>query len=98
MEIGTNTNPYRSPSHVRTRWWIIPGVIALAAYGFVTPSLLPDVGSAQFGRAFAVYGGIFIIMSLAWGRVLDDFVPDVGDYAGAAMVLTGVGIMWWYPR
>ncbi|CAN0390178.1 unnamed protein product, partial [Ectocarpus sp. 8 AP-2014] len=56
-----------------SRWWIIPGVLLLAAYGFVTPGLLPDVSSAEFGRAFAVYGGIFIAMSLGWGAVFDGF-------------------------
>lgn len=70
----------------------------LAGYGFVTPGLLPDTSSAEFGRAFAVYGGIFIAMSLAWGAALDGFAPDAGDYAGAFVVLVGVAMMWWYPR
>lgn len=43
----------------RTRWWLVPGVLLLSAYVFVTLGLLPDVTSAKFGRAFAVYGGIF---------------------------------------
>lgn len=73
-------------------------MLLLAAYGFVTPGLLPDVSSAAFARAFAVYGGIFIAMSLGWGAALDGFAPDAGDYAGACVVLAGVSIMWWYPR
>lgn len=89
---------YAWPGCPRDRWWIIPGILLLSAYGFVTPALLPDVASAEFGRAFAVYGGIFIAMSLAWGAALDGFVPDAGDYAGAAVVVSGVAIMWWYPR
>lgn len=70
----------------------------LAVYGFVPAALLPDTSSAEFGRAFAVYGGVFIAMSLAWARIFDGFAPDPGDYAGAAVALVGVGIMWWYPR
>ncbi|CAM9886629.1 unnamed protein product [Ectocarpus sp. 13 AM-2016] len=81
-----------------SRWWIVPGVLLLTAYGFVTPGLLPDVSSAEFGRAFAVYGGIFIAMSLGWGAVFDGFRADAGDYAGACVVLAGVAVMWWYPR
>lgn len=70
----------------------------LASYGFVTPSLLPDTNSAEFGRAFAVYGGIFIAMSLGWAAAVDGFQPDGGDYMGACIILVGVSIMWWYPR
>lgn len=81
-----------------SRWWIVPGVVALAVYGFVPSALLPDTSSAEFGRAFAVYGGVFITMSLAWGRVFDHFEPDIGDYVGATVALVGAGIMWWFPR
>ena len=70
----------------------------LAAYGFVAPALLPDVASAEFGRAFAVYGGVFVAMSLSWGVLFDGFKPDAGDYAGASVALVGVAIMWWFPR
>lgn len=73
-------------------------MLLLSAYGFVTPILLPDVAAAEFGRAFAVYGGIFIAMSLGWASVFDGFAPDAGDYAGACVVLIGVSVMWWYPR
>ncbi|CAM9432949.1 unnamed protein product [Laminaria digitata] len=86
------------PPRPPRRWWIIPGVLLLAAYGFVAPALLPDVASAEFGRAFAVYGGVFIAMSLSWGALFDGFVPDVGDYVGASVALVGVAIMWWFPR
>lgn len=80
------------------RWWLAPGVLLLSAYGFVMPALLPDVTSAEFGRAFAVYGGIFVAMSLLWGVAADGFVPDIGDYAGLSVVILGIAIMWWYPR
>eukprot|EP00955_Chlamydomonas_euryale_P081436 363578-Chlamydomonas_euryale.AAC.1 len=39
------------------------GCAALAAYGFI-PTLQPE--GASFARVYAVYGGVFIIMSYAW--------------------------------
>eukprot|EP00752_Nemacystus_decipiens_P005683 g5143.t1 len=81
-EIGGGWLVWQAVRENRPRWWAIPGVLLLASYGFVTPGLLPDTNSAEFGRAFAVYGGVFIAMSMAWGAAVDGFAPDAGDYAG----------------
>jgi small multidrug resistance family-3 protein len=74
--------------------WIGAGVAALAAYGFV--ATLQD--EAHFGRVLAAYGGIFVAGSLAWGIVADGFRPDRWDLAGAALCLTGVGVIMFVPR
>ena len=42
--------------------------------------------------------GFFIVLSLAWGALLDGFRPDVGDYVGAAVALVGVLIMMIWRR
>lgn len=74
--------------------WIGAGVIALGAYGFVA-TLQPD---ANFGRILAAYGGIFVVGSLVWGRVVDGFRPDRFDLAGATICLIGVGVIMYAPR
>ena len=70
------------------------GCIVLIAYGFV-PTLQP---SGSFGRIFAVYGGFFIVLSYLWAYVFDGTRPDIGDYIGASIALTGVSIAWFWPR
>jgi len=74
--------------------WVVGGVLALGAYGFVA-TLQPD---AHFGRVLAAYGGIFIVGSLLWGVVADGFRPDRYDVIGALVCLVGVGLIMFVPR
>ncbi|HEX3784889.1 MAG TPA: YnfA family protein [Pseudonocardiaceae bacterium] len=74
--------------------WIVGGVLALGAYGFVA-TLQPD---AQFGRILAAYGGVFVAGSLAWGMVMDGYRPTRFDLIGAAVCLVGVGLIMYAPR
>ncbi|HYN87135.1 MAG TPA: YnfA family protein [Ardenticatenaceae bacterium] len=48
-----------------------------------------------FGRLYAAYGGIFVILSLLWGWWVDEWRPDRFDILGAAFALTGVAIIMW---
>ena len=70
------------------------GMLALGLYGVIA-SLQPD---ANFGRVLAAYGGVFIVGSLLWGVVFDDFKPDRYDVAGAVFCLIGVGVIMYAPR
>lgn len=69
------------------------GAILLTAYGFVA-TLQP----ATFGRAYAAYGGIFIMLSILWGWQIDSIAPDRLDWVGAAIILVGVLVMMYAPR
>nr|WP_309229833.1 YnfA family protein [Oscillatoria sp. FACHB-1407] len=69
------------------------GAILLTVYGFVA-TLQP----ANFGRVYAAYGGIFIILSLLWGWQIDQTAPDRLDWLGAAIILAGVIVMMYAPR
>ena len=60
----------------------------LATYGFVN-----TFQPAQFGRVYAAYGGVFVIMSILWGWQIDKIPPDRYDIIGAIVVLTGVFII-----
>ena len=62
--------------------------------GFV-PTLQP---LSDFGRLYAVYGGLFIAMSYGWGYVFDGMKPDLGDLIGSILALLGVCIALFWPR
>nr|WP_238101702.1 YnfA family protein [Staphylococcus massiliensis] len=65
------------------------GGILLILYGVVaTMQVYPT-----FGRVYAAYGGVFIVMSLIWGFDVDKEVPDKFDVIGAVVCIVGVLIM-----
>jgi small multidrug resistance family-3 protein len=68
------------------------GAILLTIYGFLA-ALQP----ANFGRAYAAYGGIFLL-SILWGWRIDQVVPDRLDWLGVAIILVGVLVMMYAPR
>lgn len=74
-------------------WLGLAGALVLAIYG-VIPTLQP----AGFGRVYAAYGGIFIVLSLVWGWGVDGVAPDRWDLFGAALALAGASIMMYAPR
>lgn len=76
-------------------WWVgLIGGIILMLYG-VIPTLQPE---HSFGRIYAAYGGIFIIMSLLWGWQVDRKTPDSYDIIGAIICAVGIAIIMWAPR
>ena len=50
---------------------------------------LTRVDVAFAGRAYAVYGGIYIAASLLWLRVVEGVRPDRWDLSGATIALVG---------
>lgn len=54
--------------------------------------------SAFAGRAFAAYGGIYVVSSLAWMAVVEHMTPRVTDYVGAAVCVAGAGIILYGSR
>jgi small multidrug resistance family-3 protein len=61
------------------------GVASLIAFAFA----LTRVDSAFAGRAYAAYGGIYIVASLAWLWVVEGQAPTRTDLAGAALAVAG---------
>lgn len=74
-------------------WYGLTGGILLFLYG-VIPTLQP----AHFGRVYAAYGGVFIVLSILWGWKVDKVVPDRFDILGGLVALIGVGIIMYWPR
>ena len=67
----------------------------MALYGLV-PTLQPK--EATFARVYAVYGGVFIVLSYAWGWAVDGDRPDRGDIIGGSIALAGVALAWFWRR
>ncbi len=58
------------------------GFLALALYG-VVPVLQP--AEHPFGRVYAAYGAVFIVLSALWGWWIEGKRPDARDWIGAAI-------------
>jgi len=74
-------------------WFAVLGAAALILYGII-PTLQP----ANFGRVYAAYGGIFVVLSLLWGWQVDKISPDRFDILGGLMTLAGVCVIMYWPR
>lgn len=77
----------------RSIWVAIAGAAVLILYG-VVPTLQP----ANFGRVYAAYGGVFVVLSILWGWKVDNILPDRFDVLGGLICLIGVGVIMYWPR
>ena len=78
----------------RSPLWTVPGVLALIAFALA----LTRIDSPYAGRAYAAYGGIYILSSLLWLWGVEKELPDHWDLLGAAVCLVGAGIILFGPR
>lgn len=69
--------------------WLLPGIAALFAFGW----LLTRVETDFAGRAYAAYGGIYILGSLIWMWGFEGQSPSRWDLAGALLALTGAVVV-----
>lgn len=69
------------------------GGIVLFIYG-VVPTLQPS----NFGRVYAAYGGIFVVMAIIWGLIIDKKNPDRFEIVGGTVVLLGALVIFYAPR
>jgi small multidrug resistance family-3 protein len=71
----------------------IAGAAILTLYG-----IIPTFQPAHFGRVYAAYGGMFIVLSLLWGWAMEGMKPDRFDIMGAGLCLVGMGMIMYAPR
>jgi small multidrug resistance family-3 protein len=75
-------------------WWVVPGMLSLALFAYCLT--LVQVEAA--GRAYAAYGGVYIVASLVWLWAVEGLRPDRWDALGAMVCLIGAGIILFGPR
>jgi len=78
----------------RAPLWLVPGIASLCLFAF----LLTLVETPAAGRAYAAYGGIYILSSLGWLWTVEGLRPDRWDMAGAAVCCLGAFIILAGPR
>lgn len=74
--------------------WLLPGSVSLVLFAV----LLTFVPSDQAGRAYAAYGGIYIVASLTWLWLIEGHPPDRWDLSGSALALAGALVILFGPR
>jgi small multidrug resistance family-3 protein len=77
----------------KSPWLAVLGAVVLVLYGII-PTLQP----ASFGRVYAAYGSVFIVLSLLWGWKIDGVSPDTPDVIGGLIALVGVFVIMYWPR
>jgi small multidrug resistance family-3 protein len=78
----------------RTPWWLVPATCLLIVFAVV----LTRIDSAFAGRAFAAYGGVYIVASIAWLLIVERTTPRASDLIGSTVCLIGAGIIMYGPR
>jgi len=78
----------------RSALWLLPAGLSLAAFAW----LLTLVDVAHAGRAYAIYGGIYIVASLLWLWGIEGHRPDRWDVIGAVICLAGAAVILLAPR
>lgn len=78
----------------RSPWLAVPGVISLALFAWT----LTRVEAAFAGRAYAAYGGVYILTALLWLFFVEKIVPDRWDVAGALLCVAGALVILLGPR
>ncbi len=75
-------------------FWLLPGLVLLVLFAL----LLTRIDALFAGRAYAAYGGIYIVASLLWLWTVEGVQPDRWDLIGALVCLIGAGIIFLGPR
>jgi small multidrug resistance family-3 protein len=78
----------------RPALWLLPGVASLMAFAW----LLTRVESAAAGRAYAAYGGIYILSAIGWMWAVEHVRPDRWDMIGGGLCLAGALVILAGPR
>lgn len=78
----------------RSPWWIFPGLASLVLFAF----LLTRIELAFAGRAYAAYGGLYIVASLVWLVAVEGEAPNRWDLTGAALCIVGALVILLAPH
>jgi small multidrug resistance family-3 protein len=74
--------------------WVIPGIASLIVFALA----LTRIDAAAAGRAFAAYGGIYILSAIGWLWLVEGVRPDRWDVLGGSICLAGTAVILYGPR
>ncbi|ARU88061.1 YnfA family protein [Pseudomonas sp. M30-35] len=74
--------------------WVLPGLASLVLFAL----LLTRIEASYAGRAYAAYGGVYIVASLLWLSVIEKSRPLLSDWLGAALCIAGALVILLGPR
>ncbi|MDX2242376.1 MAG: YnfA family protein [Leptolyngbyaceae cyanobacterium bins.302] len=75
-------------------WWIVPGLLALIIFAIA----LTKIDASNAGRAYAAYGGIYILSSLVLLWLVEGVRPDRWDFIGVVLSLLGTVVILFSPH
>lgn len=73
----------------RSALWLLPGVALLALFAWLLTQAELDFA----GRAYAAYGGIYILSSLLWLWGVEGVRPNRWDLAGTGLAVLGAMVI-----
>ena len=74
-------------------WILLPAALSLALFAWLL-TLHPTAA----GRAYAAYGGVYIMAAIVWLWLVESVKPTATDLVGMAVCLLGAGIIIFGPR
>lgn len=78
----------------KSQFWLAPGLVSLSLFAWALTRIDADFA----GRAYAAYGGVYILTSLVWMWVIEGSRPDRWDAIGAAICVLGASVIIFGPR
>lgn len=74
--------------------WLVPGAMSLLLFAII----LTRIDTAFAGRAYAAYGGVYIVSSLLWLAIVERTTPRLWDMIGSLVCLAGAAIILFGAR
>ena len=74
--------------------WLAPGMGSLVLFAWALTRIDADFA----GRAYAAYGGVYILASLVWMWAVEGTRPDHWDAIGVAICILGALVIIFGPR
>jgi small multidrug resistance family-3 protein len=74
--------------------WALAGLASLALFAY----LLTLIEASHAGRAYAAYGGVYVVSAIGWLWLAEGVRPDRWDMLGGGVCLAGCAIILLGPR
>ena len=78
----------------KTPLWLLPGCCSLMLFAY----LLTLIDTSVAGRAYAAYGGIYIVVAVLWMWLAEGAQPDRWDLLGGGLCLLGTAVILLAPH